>query len=110
MLGLLKNKKAQSTAEYAIVIALVVAAAMAMQVYLKRSMQGGIKFAVDKAAKSGGTGQYEPYYLESSYNGTQYEGYTESEQMKAAGEVSRATMNKRTSREGYQKVKAVQNP
>ena len=62
------HKKGQNTAEYAILIALVVAAAVAMQTYVKRSWQGGVKFAVDKVKKSDGvTGQYEPYYLESDY-------------------------------------------
>ncbi len=45
------NKKGQNTAEYAILIALVVAAVVAMQTYVKRSMQAGIKFAVDKVKK-----------------------------------------------------------
>ncbi len=66
------NRKGQNTAEYAIIIALVVAAAVAMQTYVKRSMQGGVKFAVDKIKKSDtSTGQYEPYYLQSSMTTTQ---------------------------------------
>ena len=36
---LIKFKKAQSTAEYAILFSLVVGAALAMQVYIKRSIQ-----------------------------------------------------------------------
>lgn len=66
------NKKGQNTAEYAILIALVIGAAVAMQVYVKRGMQGGVKFSVDKIKKGdSGTGQYEPYYLQSSYETTQ---------------------------------------
>ena len=41
------SRKAQSTAEYAIVIGLVIAAAVAMQVYVKRGIQGRIRDAVN---------------------------------------------------------------
>jgi len=63
-------KKGQSTAEYAIVIGLVIAAAVGMQLYVKRGIQGKIKDAVDyDGAKGkygmGNTGQYEPDYLSS---------------------------------------------
>ena len=73
MLNLFKNKNGQNTAEYAVLIALVVAAAIAMQTYVKRSMQAGTKFAVDKLKKNaaGSRGQYEPYYTASSYDVTQ---------------------------------------
>jgi uncharacterized protein (UPF0333 family) len=101
---MLRHKRAQSTAEYAIVIALVVGAAMAMQIYLKRGMQAGIKYAVDKAANN--TGQYEPYYLESSYTNTEKPGYTYTEETKLGGGVERETLNKRTERSGYQTSKA----
>ncbi|MBN2097045.1 MAG: hypothetical protein JW714_01050 [Candidatus Omnitrophica bacterium] len=47
MLSLL-NRKGQSTAEHAIVIALVIAAALAMQTYVKRGMQGRVASASDR--------------------------------------------------------------
>ena len=104
------NKKGQSTAEYAILIGLVIAAAIVMQTYVKRSMQGGVKFAVDKL-KDGdtGTGQYEPYYLESDYTTTQKK-YTDTEEMKANGEVERVIGVgdvKQTTRTGTQKITGV---
>jgi len=40
-------RKGQSTAEYAIVIGLVIAAAVAMQIYVKRGLQAKVKLAVD---------------------------------------------------------------
>ena len=40
MLRLLKGRKAQSTAEYAILIGLIVAVVVAMQTYVKRGIQG----------------------------------------------------------------------
>ena len=65
----LNRKKGQNTAEYAIVVGLVVAAALAMQTYVKRGLQAGIKYGVDKTG-SATTAQYEPYYLRSQYSTT----------------------------------------
>lgn len=59
------KKKGQSTAEYAIVIGLVIAAAIAMQVYVKRSIQAKMKDATDyndSSATMLTTKQYEPFY------------------------------------------------
>ena len=94
MLGLLRNKKAQSpvrnktpkvsvscfrrrfltgqsTAEYAILIGVIVAVAIGIQTYVKRGLQGRFKTEVDDMAAGtsslGTTGQYEPYYLQSQY-------------------------------------------
>jgi Flp pilus assembly pilin Flp len=43
----LHKRKAQSTLEYALVIAVIVAALVAMQTYIKRSLQGKLKSASD---------------------------------------------------------------
>jgi len=69
------KRKGQSTAEYAIVIGLVIAAAVAMQVYVKRGIQGKVKAATDyvdddASAVVGDARQYEPYYLESNLTST----------------------------------------
>ena len=68
---LIKNKKAQQTAEYALLIALVVAAVIAMQTYAQRAIQARIKGASDYMAlqtpELTAVNQYEPYYLESQY-------------------------------------------
>ena len=63
MLRLMRDKKGQSLVEYAIVISLVVAAAIAMQTYVKRALQGKVQGATDLLS----TTQYEPYYLDSSF-------------------------------------------
>jgi hypothetical protein len=67
-------RKAQSTAEYAIVIGLVIAAAVAMQVYVKRGIQAKVKDAtdyIDPDAAGVLTGKpYEPNYLESEMDST----------------------------------------
>ena len=109
MLKLFRDRRGQNTAEYAILIGLVVAAAIGMQTYVKRSLQGGIKFAVDKVATEEGTGQYEPYYLKSSYD-TTTSAYKDKEEVKADGEVVRtfgADEKKKTiTRSGYQEIRS----
>lgn len=70
------NRKGQNVAEYSILIALVVAAAIAMQTYVKRGLQGRVADAVDHAPGGvvGGTDltfstrQYEPDYTTSTAN------------------------------------------
>lgn len=87
-------RKAQSTAEYAILISLVIAAVMAMQVYVKRGFQGGIKFATDKLKATNRadlgtpTLQYEPYYTMSEVT-TTHEDLKSSEELSDAGKVER---------------------
>lgn len=81
MLRLLRSKKAQNTAEYAILIALVIGVFSAMQIYVRRGLQARIKGGADtlpysvlgQAAAQDGVGQdilgnramtqYEPYYI-----------------------------------------------
>jgi Flp pilus assembly pilin Flp len=68
----LKNRKAQNTAEYALLIALVVAGVIAMQTYAQRALQARIQGAssyLEQQTNTIGTAtQYEPYYLNSDYN------------------------------------------
>jgi len=70
---LIKNKKAQNTAEYAILISLVVAGIIAMQTYAQRSLQARVrdagKYLADQTnTMNDGSVQYEPYYLSTIYN------------------------------------------
>jgi len=71
--------KGQSTAEYAIVIGLVIGAAVAMQIYVKRGLQAKMKDAVDyndpdSKTNTGGKlfsgNSYEPTYLKSEMDAT----------------------------------------
>ena len=68
---LIKNRKAQNTAEYAILIALVVAGIIAMQTYAQRALQARVRDAGQHLAALtndlGNTVQYEPYYLTTNY-------------------------------------------
>ena len=66
MLKIFRNKRAQNTAEYAILIALVIGGVVAMQTYAQRTLQGRIRDAAvtfrDSTGNFGNTLQYEPYY------------------------------------------------
>ncbi len=66
-----KNRKGQNTAEYALLISLVVAAIIAMQTYAQRAIQARIRdasnYLVVKTNTLGSTLQYEPYYLQTQY-------------------------------------------
>ena len=77
MLRKLRNRKrGQSTAEYAILIALVVAAVIAMQQYAKRTLQARIydasKYLVSETQLNGtsNTSQFEPGYLQTEFTVT----------------------------------------
>lgn len=68
---LIKNKKAQQTAEYALLISLVVAAVIAMQTYAQRTIQARIRdasqYLTAQTSALGSTNQYEPYYQQTDY-------------------------------------------
>ena len=90
------GKKAQTTAEYAILIALVVGAVVAMQVYVRRGIQGRVRDAVDYTGTNGSVGnetfgfggdQYEPYYLVSDASSGQIA--TSNEALLTGGGVTR---------------------
>lgn len=103
MLRILRNKKAQTTAEYAILIGLVVAALVAMQTYVKRGLQGRFKDATDQVAIAnpsiGATSQYEPYYTQQNMTTTNAGG--DNETMQAGGAIAR-TNNTTSGRTGTQ--------
>lgn len=53
-------KKAQSTLEYAVLVAIVVAALLSMQIYIKRGLQGGFRVSADNFGE-----QYAPKHTSS---------------------------------------------
>jgi Flp pilus assembly pilin Flp len=103
MTRIFKNRKGQNTAEYAILIALVVGGVIAMQTYAQRALQGRLRDASvtmrDQTDVLGNSLQYEPYYSksesESSRTSTKTEdsaGMTESTNViKAAGATDNTT-------------------
>ena len=69
---LIRNKKGQNTAEYAILISLVVASIVAMQTYVQRALNARTRDASTYLTNIGGnvigaTAQYEPYYQNTDY-------------------------------------------
>ncbi len=78
---LIKNKKAQNTAEYAILISLVVAGIIAMQTYAQRALQARVRdasiYLANQTSSLGNTVQYEPYYLTTDYTVTRDETTTQ---------------------------------
>jgi uncharacterized protein (UPF0333 family) len=105
------RKRGQSTAEYAILIGLVIAAAVGMQLYVKRGLQartkGGMEYFFNVTSGNADvnltavnyTRQYEPYYQNSAYDVAQ----TSNQQMKM-GKITNVLSNYTTIRAlgGYQ--------
>ena len=96
------NKKGQNTAEYALVIGLVVAAAMAMQTYVSRSLQSGVKYTANKLVAE--DQQYEPYYLR-SHNTSTTQAHTDTEQVLAGGEIQTTRGTATTTRSGSEIIR-----
>ena len=63
----LKRTRGQSTLEYAVVIAVVVAALLAMQIYMKRGVQGKMRSATDQIGD-----QYRPQNTTSNYTSASF--------------------------------------
>jgi gas vesicle protein len=104
----LNSRRGQNTAEYAILIGVIVAAAIAMQVYVRRGVQARIKESVDfsrTADDQAGNAiftqtQYEPYY--SAQNTTQSQSARQSESMAFGGVTTRNTIEQIASVRGNQ--------
>ena len=99
------KRKGQNIAEYSILIALVIAAAVAMQVYVKRGLQGRVRDVVDHTGSGGEVGstgdqltfsaeQYEPYYLTST--ATTGQQTTDTENVTDGGVTTRSTIGETT--------------
>jgi len=80
LINALKKQKGQNTAEYAILISIVVGGIIAMQTYTQRALQARVRdsanYMVTETAGLGSTLQYEPYYLESEFNVTRSDAET----------------------------------
>lgn len=69
----------QSIGEYAVCLAVILAALLAMQVYVKRGLEGRYKGVVDYATKQAyPLTQYEPGYVQDKYTVSQDKKLTES--------------------------------
>jgi len=108
------NARGQSTAEYAIVIGLVIAAVVAMQVYIKRGVQAKVKDAVDfKDADDNITDpklQFEPGYTHYDKMNATHD-LTENTTVSEGGKVVRTidTGKDKSTRTGTQNIDAAAN-
>lgn len=103
-----RSRKGQNTAEYAILIGVIVAAAIAMQIYIRRGMQARIKDAVDYTQTADDSAsvnlftqsQYEPYYMSTNFTTTQ--AGVSSEQQQLGGGIVKDITSETTQRTGNQ--------
>ena len=110
-----KTRSGQSMAEYAIVLTVVITAIVAMQIYVKRGLQGKVRDVTDAVGfgltKAQGitkvTNQYEPYYAQSNYNTSQNQSVNE--QYQAGGAVARNSQQEQSNRTGNANVGTDQN-
>ena len=98
MLRYLNQKRGQSTLEYSLIVAAVVAALIAMQVYLRRGVQGKIKQSADEIGE-----QFSPTNTTSSYTTTTR---VTTEEKTLGGENPKSTSTSRQSQTttGYEQV------
>lgn len=110
MFSWLNSRRGQNTAEYAILIGVIVAAAIAMQVYIRRGMQARVKDAVDYTKNMDQDSsfnfvnqsmvQYEPYYYQSNLETTQAGNVAEA--LQQGGGLVKDSMTDVTQRTGNQ--------
>ena len=99
-----KIRRGQTMAEYAIVLTVVITAIVAMQIYVKRGLQGKVAGVTDNlgvglAAQGIPTpNQYEPYYAQANYNTSQNQKVQEQYQL--GGAVARNSISEQTNRSG----------
>ncbi len=108
------NKKAQSTAEYVIVLGLIVGAVVAMRAFVTKGLQGRLRDAtnyvenptIGNVTTNIFTGaQYDPYYLGSDFDTEQRA--NESENITTAGgDITRTTTEEFSNRTGNQTIGA----
>ena len=98
----LTQRKGQSMAEYAIVLTVVVTAIVAMQIYVKRGLQGKVKDVTDDVGlgltTTTKTSQYEPYYATTDYEIGQDQSVKEA--FKTGGTVERTSLSEKSTRKG----------
>lgn len=97
------NKRAQSTLEYAVVIAIIVGGLLAMQMYIKRGIQGRLKQASDDIGE-----QYSPGQSESHYT-TKVDSSSDEKTLGAKSDVDQgvkttSTSNQTQTRTGSEKI------
>ncbi len=86
-----RNRKAQSTVEYAVLAALVVGALLTMQIYMKRGTMGKLREATDKIGD-----QFNPTATTTKYSTVQ--DVTRTEKTESTGKVTSTIVGDETSK------------
>jgi len=74
------NKKGQSTLEYAVLVVVIIGALIAMQIYVKRGVQGKLRESTDSVGE-----QFSPGYTQYSKNSTSYSRTNETQSNTSTG-------------------------
>jgi hypothetical protein len=103
----MRTIKGQGLGEYSICLAIVLAATLGMQVYIKRGLAGRYKELVDHvAAQASAPKQYEPYYIEDEFTVLQTQEINESFQ--PGGKISRDILEDKATIKGTSIRKVVE--
>ena len=94
----MRNSRGQSTLEYVILVGFIVAALIAMGVYIKRGYQGRLKESTDQVGQ-----QYSPGYTNSNYTTTTNVAQTETVN---AGETQTQISQNQQNKTGSEQVAA----
>ena len=95
------SKRGQSTLEYAVLIVVIIAALIAMQVYIKRGVQGRLRESSDQIGE-----QFSPGYTVS--NQTTYS-YSNTQELTDAYSTTTQIQNQFQNRVGWENVMAASN-
>lgn len=95
----LRERKGQSTVEYAVVIAVIIAALIAMQIYMKRGTMGKLRDATDQIGD-----QFSPYQTQSKFTRTYNSTRNEMLFTNGMAETKFTGTPERQGREGYENV------
>jgi hypothetical protein len=94
----IRKRKAQSTLEYAIIIAVVIAGLIAMQFYIKRGQQGRLRQATDDMGK-----QFDPV----NTTGSTTTNYTSNSQENIAAGTTNSNSNSTQDKNANESVAAL---
>lgn len=95
------SKRGQSTLEYAVLIVVIIAALVAMQVYLKRGVQGRMRESTDQIGE-----QFSPGYTTSNRVTTTF---SESKELTDAYSTTTQILNQFQNRTGAESVMSAGN-
>jgi Flp pilus assembly pilin Flp len=90
---MVKNRRAQSTVEYATLVAVVIAVVLVAQIYMKRGFTGKIRESTDSVGE-----QFTPYTA--TYSLTKGRTGTRQESTTAKGDITQKSIDEKQTRAG----------